>query len=112
MSPIDFDTVHYDPDADVLYLSIGGPERAVDFEESPEGHALRYDEDGDLVGITIVGHACSLTNTARSDEPSIWTLLATSRTTIHCSSTGLTALDAAAPLSPDRRRRPMRRCSA
>lgn len=55
MSPSDFDTVHYDPDADVLYLSIGEPQRAVDFEESPDGHALRYDEHGDLVGVTIVG---------------------------------------------------------
>jgi uncharacterized protein YuzE len=55
MSRIDFDSVHYDPGGDVLYLSIGDPERAVDFEESPEGHALRYDEHGDLVGITIVG---------------------------------------------------------
>lgn len=55
MSRIDFDTVHYDPDADVLYLSIGEPTRAVDFEESPDGHALRYDEHGNLIGITIVG---------------------------------------------------------
>ena len=37
MSRIDFDTALYDPDADVLYLSIGDPERAVAFEESPEG---------------------------------------------------------------------------
>jgi hypothetical protein len=25
------------------------------FDETPEGHALRYDADGDVVGITIVG---------------------------------------------------------
>lgn len=55
MSRIDFDTVLYDSGADVLYLSIGDPRRAVDFEESAEGHALRYDEHGNLVGITIVG---------------------------------------------------------
>lgn len=55
MSRIDFDTVHHDRDADVLYLSVGDPARAVDFDETPEGHALRYDEHGDLVGITIVG---------------------------------------------------------
>jgi uncharacterized protein YuzE len=52
---IDFDTAHYDRDADVLYLSVGDPARAVDFDETPEGHALRYDADGDLIGITIVG---------------------------------------------------------
>ena len=28
---------------------------AVEFDESPEGHALRFDSNGDLVGITLVG---------------------------------------------------------
>jgi YD repeat-containing protein len=51
---ITFDRVSYDRDADVLYLSVGDPARAVDFDESAEGHALRYDADGRLVGITIV----------------------------------------------------------
>jgi hypothetical protein len=27
----------------------------VGFDETPEGHALRYDASGDLIGITIVG---------------------------------------------------------
>jgi uncharacterized protein YuzE len=49
-----FDRVHYDADADVLYLHVGEPTQAVDFDESPEGHALRYNRDGELVGITIV----------------------------------------------------------
>jgi uncharacterized protein YuzE len=49
-----FDRVRYDADADVLYLHVGDPNQAVDFDESPEGHALRYDGDGTLVGITIV----------------------------------------------------------
>ncbi|HLF99498.1 MAG TPA: DUF2283 domain-containing protein [Acidimicrobiia bacterium] len=49
-----FDQVHYDEEADVLYLHAGGPERAVEFDESPEGHALRFDANGQLVGITIV----------------------------------------------------------
>lgn len=49
-----FDRVRYDADADVLYLHVGDPDRAVEFDESPEGHALRYDGDGRLVGITIV----------------------------------------------------------
>jgi YD repeat-containing protein len=52
---ITFDHVSYDRDADVLYLSVGDPERAVEFDESAEGHALRYDSDGRLVGVTIVG---------------------------------------------------------
>jgi uncharacterized protein YuzE len=55
VATIDFDTAHYDRDADVLYLSVGDPTRAVDFDETAEGHALRYDEHGDLIGITIVG---------------------------------------------------------
>jgi YD repeat-containing protein len=29
------------------------PRRRVEFEESPEGHALRYDARGHLVGVTI-----------------------------------------------------------
>jgi uncharacterized protein YuzE len=49
-----FDRVVYDRDADVLYLHVGDPQRAVDFDESPEGHALRYDATGHLVGVTIV----------------------------------------------------------
>lgn len=28
--------------------------RAVDFDETPEGHAVRYGSDGEIVGITIV----------------------------------------------------------
>lgn len=51
---IDFDQVSYDADADVLYLSAGDPARAVEFDETPEGHAVRFSIDGALVGITIV----------------------------------------------------------
>lgn len=50
-----FDNVFYDEDADVLYLHVGDPACAVDFDESPEGHALRFDASGRLVGVTIVG---------------------------------------------------------
>ncbi len=49
-----FDHVVYDREADVLYLHVGDPRTAVDFDESPEGHALRYDATGRLVGLTIV----------------------------------------------------------
>jgi uncharacterized protein YuzE len=47
-----FDRVSYDSDADVLYLHVGDPSSAVDFDESPEGHALRFDSTGRLVGVT------------------------------------------------------------
>lgn len=52
---ITFDRVAYDREADVLYLHVGDPRAAVDFDESPEGHALRYDAGGQLIGLTIVG---------------------------------------------------------
>jgi YD repeat-containing protein len=51
---VTFDRVSYDREADVLYLSVGDPAHAADFDESAEGHALRYDADGRLVGLTIV----------------------------------------------------------
>jgi uncharacterized protein YuzE len=49
-----FDRVRYDEDADVLYLHSGDPAKAVEFDESPEGHHLRFGADGHLSGITIV----------------------------------------------------------
>jgi YD repeat-containing protein len=49
-----FDRVSYDVEADVLYLGVGDPRDAARFEESAEGHALRYDAHGRLVGMTIV----------------------------------------------------------
>jgi YD repeat-containing protein len=51
---IEFDKVAYYRGEDVLYLHVGDPAGAVDFDESPEGHHLRYDPEGRLVGITIV----------------------------------------------------------
>jgi uncharacterized protein YuzE len=49
-----FDRVEYDSDGDVLYLHHGDPSTAVDFDAAPEGHALRFDAGGQLVGITIL----------------------------------------------------------
>lgn len=49
-----FDNVDYDAGGDVLYLHKGDPSTAVDFDETPEGHALRFNSEGELVGITIV----------------------------------------------------------
>jgi uncharacterized protein YuzE len=54
IADITFDRVEYDSDADVLYLHVGDPSTAVDFDETPEGHALRLDAEGNLVGITLV----------------------------------------------------------
>jgi len=51
---IEFDNVDYDREVDVLYLHVGEPSTAVDWDESPEGHHLRFGADGQLVGITIV----------------------------------------------------------
>jgi uncharacterized protein YuzE len=51
---ITFDRVHYDKGGDVLYLHRTDPAEAVDFDESPEGHHLRFDRDGRLIGVTIV----------------------------------------------------------
>lgn len=51
---IEFDRFDYDAGADVLYLHVGDPLRAVDYDETPEGHAARFDRDGELVGLTLV----------------------------------------------------------
>ena len=55
VGPYAFDNVSYDAEADMLYLHMGAPSRAVDFDESPEGHALRFDAERNLVGVTILG---------------------------------------------------------
>lgn len=55
LGPWTFDHTDYDPDADVLYLSIGEPRDAVG-EESPDGHIWRFDaETGDFCGVTLIG---------------------------------------------------------
>jgi uncharacterized protein YuzE len=54
IGPYTFDYVTYDAEADVLYLSKGDPARAVDFDETPDGNALRFDDHGELIGLTII----------------------------------------------------------
>ena len=49
-----YDRVSYDADGDVLYLHKGDPSTAVDWSETPEGDALRFGPDGELVGLTII----------------------------------------------------------
>lgn len=51
---IEFDNVLYDAEGDVLYLHVGEPGTAAEFDASSEGHHLRWDAHGHLVGITIL----------------------------------------------------------
>lgn len=55
VGPYTFDNVSYDAEADVLYLHVGEPSTAAAFDESPEGHPLRFDVEQNLVGVMIVG---------------------------------------------------------
>ena len=55
-----FDNNDYDVRGDVLYLHVGDPANAVDFDGAQEGHALRYDAQGQLVGVTILNARWSL----------------------------------------------------
>jgi uncharacterized protein YuzE len=54
LGPYTFDHVSYDADGDILYLSIGEPRDAPDSEETPEGHILRYDDQEQIIGLTLV----------------------------------------------------------
>lgn len=52
---IEFDHVVYDADGDVLYLSRGKPAPAKETLASAEGHAVRLNGAGEIIGITVVG---------------------------------------------------------
>lgn len=54
VGPHEFDHASYDSDGDVLYLRRGEPREAADTFGTPEGHAVRMDEQGEVIGITIV----------------------------------------------------------
>lgn len=49
-----FDHAVYDAKGDVLYLHIGQPRAAADADETPEGHVLRLDDKGAVIGLTII----------------------------------------------------------
>jgi uncharacterized protein YuzE len=51
----EFDNVVYDADGDVLYLSRGKPVPAAETLPSSEGHAIRLNEAGEIIGITVIG---------------------------------------------------------
>lgn len=50
----EFDRERYDTDGDVLYLSRGPERAAASTFATPEGHAVRLDEEGGVIGLTIV----------------------------------------------------------
>ena len=54
VGPYEFDHVSYDSDGDVLYLRRGERRQAAETFGTPEGHAVRLDENGAVIGITIV----------------------------------------------------------
>jgi uncharacterized protein YuzE len=49
-----FQSANYDADGDVLYLSRGDTNHASDAALTPEGHGVRYDANGEVVGVTII----------------------------------------------------------
>lgn len=51
---IEFDHHDYDPRGDVLYLSVGEPRPAAHGLETDEGHDVRYDEDWNVIGLTLL----------------------------------------------------------
>jgi uncharacterized protein YuzE len=53
VGPYEFDHVSYDNDGDVLYLR-RGEQQAADTFGTPEGHAVGLDQEGEVIGITIV----------------------------------------------------------
>ena len=55
-----FDRFSYDCAADALYLSVGVPQPAHKTVGTPEGHAVRVDEDGRVIGITLVSPSALL----------------------------------------------------
>ena len=49
-----FDHATYDEVGDVLYLHIGESQPAADSDDTPEGHVLRFDDAGKIIGLTII----------------------------------------------------------
>jgi uncharacterized protein YuzE len=51
---IEFDNHEYDDRGDVLYLSIGEPRVPAETDATPEGHAVDFDADGNVIGMVLV----------------------------------------------------------
>lgn len=71
VGPYTFDRAHYDSEADVLYLSRGSLEEAAGFDETPDGHAVSFDESGNLIGLTLVDVRMLIERAHGSDEVSL-----------------------------------------
>lgn len=54
IGPLTFGHAAYDEQGDVLYLHIGQRQVAADSEQTPEGHVLRFDDAGEIIGLTII----------------------------------------------------------
>lgn len=50
----EFDSVVYDADGDVLYLHKGDPVPAAETVPTSDGHAVSFDDVGEVIGITVV----------------------------------------------------------
>jgi len=50
----EFDDVCFDAERDVLYMHKGKPVVAGMTLPSPEGHAVRFDDAGEIIGITVI----------------------------------------------------------
>jgi uncharacterized protein YuzE len=50
----EFDDVLFDAVADVLYMHKGRPVPAQATIPTPEGHAVMFDDAGEIIGITVV----------------------------------------------------------
>lgn len=51
---IPFDHHRYDARGDVLYLNAGEPQPAARSLETPDGHAIHYDDRGAVIGLTLL----------------------------------------------------------
>lgn len=60
----EFDRERYDREGDVLYLASGPDQPAATTFATPEGHAVRLDESGEVIGLTIVNASGCSTVTA------------------------------------------------
>jgi uncharacterized protein YuzE len=49
-----FDRGDYDAEGDVLYLGRGDANNGSDAALTPEGHGVRYDSQGEVIGVTII----------------------------------------------------------
>ncbi len=49
-----FEHASYDDGGDVLYLHVSARQPAAVSEETPEGHVLRFNAQGEVIGLTII----------------------------------------------------------